>query len=200
MLFINRLEVLKRLNQVFTFQFLKQERFSTSPLCIQAYTDGWLHGWFTENISQSAAVQIIAQHVTVRLRRGQVSCNTNTVLYNSALRKLFSRTIFIHKVTIHLPIFVYILLPYNSCIICIPVQRNFKSSKWYIIITIIKAYYKTQDPKPLEVKESNSYTSKNQIKTKWSTEVTEYPTSKAKTKGIFDVCQAFRVFLPTDYF
>lgn len=129
MLFIDRLEVLKRLNQVFTFQFLKQERFSTSPLCIQAYTDGWLHGWFTQNISQSAAVQIIAQHVTIRFRGRQVSCNTNTVLHNFALRKLFSMTIFIRKLMTHSPIFVYILLSYNSCYyLYILVQRNFKSS------------------------------------------------------------------------
>lgn len=118
MLFIDRLEVLKRLNQAFTFQFLKQERFSTSPLRIQAHTDGWLHGWFTQNISQSAAVQIIAQHVTVRFRGRQVSCNTNTVLHNFALRKFLNMTVFIHKVMTHSLISVYIFLPVTAVIIC----------------------------------------------------------------------------------
>lgn len=57
-----------------TLQLLQQEGLSAAPLGIEPHTDGRLHGWFAQDIGQSRAVQVITQHVSVRLRRGQVTC------------------------------------------------------------------------------------------------------------------------------
>lgn len=58
-----------------TLQLLEQEGFSAAPLSVQTHTDGWLHGGFTKDVSQRAAVQVITQHVAITLRRGQVLYN-----------------------------------------------------------------------------------------------------------------------------
>lgn len=58
---------------VLTFQLLEQEGFPAPPLRIQPHTDGRLHGRLAEDVSQCTAVQVIAKHVAVCFRRGQVS-------------------------------------------------------------------------------------------------------------------------------
>lgn len=107
MLFIGGFEPTEKGKSNFTFQFLEQERFSTSPLCIQAHTDWRLHGWLTQNISQSAAVQVVTQHVPIRFRGRQVPCNINTMLQNFALRNLFNMAVFTHEIMMGSPIFIY---------------------------------------------------------------------------------------------
>lgn len=57
-----------------TFQLLQQEGLAAAPLGVQTHTDGRLHGGFTQNVRQSRAVQVVAQHVPVCLRGRQVTC------------------------------------------------------------------------------------------------------------------------------
>lgn len=56
-----------------TLQLLEQEGLPTPPLGVEPHADGRLHGGLAEDVRQGAAVQVIAQHVPVCLRRRQVS-------------------------------------------------------------------------------------------------------------------------------
>lgn len=66
-----------------TLQLLKQEGFAAAPLSVQTHTDGWLHGGLTKDVSQSATVQVITQHVAITLRRGQVLYNRKKKTYQN---------------------------------------------------------------------------------------------------------------------
>lgn len=57
-----------------TLQLLEQEGLATAPLGVQSHTDGRLHGGLTQDVGQRRAVQVVSQHVAVRLRGRQVSC------------------------------------------------------------------------------------------------------------------------------
>lgn len=59
---------------VLTLQFLEQEGLAGAPLGVQTHADGRLHGGFAQDVGQSRAVQVVAQHVAVRLRGRQVTC------------------------------------------------------------------------------------------------------------------------------
>ena len=42
-----------------TLQFLEQEGLAAAPLSVQTHTDGRLHGGFTEDVSESRAVEVV---------------------------------------------------------------------------------------------------------------------------------------------
>lgn len=50
-----------------TLQFLKKEGLAAAPLSVQADTDRRLHGGLAQDVCQGAAVQVVTQHVPVRL-------------------------------------------------------------------------------------------------------------------------------------
>lgn len=57
-----------------TLQLLKQEGLAAAPLGVQTHADGGLHGGLAQDVCQSRAVQVVTQHVSVRLSGGQVTC------------------------------------------------------------------------------------------------------------------------------
>lgn len=63
-----------------TLQLLKEEGLAAAPLGIQTHTDGRLHGGLTQDVSQSRAVQVVTQHVSVRLCGRQVTCRHVTTV------------------------------------------------------------------------------------------------------------------------
>lgn len=57
-----------------TLQLLEQEGLAAAPLGVQTHADGRLHGGFAQDVCQSRAVQVVTQHVSVRLCGRQVTC------------------------------------------------------------------------------------------------------------------------------
>ena len=57
-----------------TLQLLQQEGLAAAPLGVQPHTDGRLHGRLAQDVGQGGAVQVVPQHVSVRLRGRQVTC------------------------------------------------------------------------------------------------------------------------------
>lgn len=55
-----------------TLQFLKKEGLAAAPLSVQADTNRRLHGGLAQDVCQGAAVQVVTQHVPVRLGGGEV--------------------------------------------------------------------------------------------------------------------------------
>lgn len=55
------------MTSLLTLQFLKKEGLAATPLSIQADTDRRLHGGLAQDVCQGAAVQVVTQHVSVRL-------------------------------------------------------------------------------------------------------------------------------------
>lgn len=69
-------DIRRRTANSLTLQFLEQKGLAAAPLGVQAHADGRLHGGLAQDVGQGAAVQVVAQHVPVRLGGRQVLWET----------------------------------------------------------------------------------------------------------------------------